>query len=55
MKFFKNVYQEMKKVKWPDRKYMVKYSIATLSVIIFFSLYFFVIELIMSALKVGVR
>lgn len=55
MNFFRNVISEIKKVKWPDKKYMVKYTIATLSVVIFFSLYFYIIEIIMSALKVGVR
>ena len=25
--FFKQVSKELKKVKWPDKKYMVKYSI----------------------------
>ncbi len=55
MKFLRGVFSEMKKVKWPDKKYMAKYTAATLAVVIFFSAYFFIIELIMSALKVGVR
>ena len=38
--FFKEVRKEMKKVKWPSRKDMVKYSFATISFIIFFALFF---------------
>ena len=35
-RFFVNVKKEMKKVRWPKRKEMVKFSIATISIIIFF-------------------
>jgi len=50
-KVLSNVKKEMKKVKWPTRKDMVKYSIATLSIILFFCLFFITSDLIIMALK----
>lgn len=54
MKFFKNVIKEMKKVKWPDKKYMVKYTIATLAIVIFLSLYFVGVNMVVALVK-GLR
>ena len=39
-RFFVNVKKEMKKVRWPHRKEMVKFSIATLIIILFFMAFF---------------
>ena len=52
--YFKDVKKELSKVVWPSKKNMVKYSIAVISFILFFSVFFYVIELIMALLKVGV-
>ncbi|MBQ6546626.1 MAG: preprotein translocase subunit SecE [Bacilli bacterium] len=49
--FFKEVIKELKKVKWPDKKYMVKYSAATFGTIIISSLYFYVIFALFSYIK----
>ena len=38
-KLFSGVRSEMAKVKWPSKKDMVKYSIATISFIVFFALF----------------
>lgn len=40
VRFFISVKEEMKKVKWPSKKEMIKYSIATLTFIIVFALFF---------------
>lgn len=40
VRYFVNVKKEMKKVRWPKRKEMIKYSIATLSLTVFFMLFF---------------
>lgn len=48
--FFGEVKKEVSKVKWPSRKDMVKYSIATISFIVFFALFFFIIDMIMAIL-----
>ena len=39
-RFFASVKKEMTKVRWPKRKEMVKFSIATIAIIIFFMLFF---------------
>lgn len=49
--FFKEVRTEMSKVKWPSRKDMVKYSIATIVFVIFFALFFYAIDLVLALLK----
>ncbi len=53
-KYFHEVKAEVSKVKWPGKKDMVKYSVATLSFILFFSAFFYVIDLIFALLKTGV-
>ena len=40
------VKSEFKKVRWPNKKEMLKYSIATITFIIFFALFFYLIEVI---------
>lgn len=52
--FFKQVIQELKKVSWPDRKYLLKYTIVTLAAVLIFSAYSYLFFVIMSALKVKV-
>lgn len=49
--FFTGVRKEMKKVRWPLKKEMVKYSVATLSFIIFFALFFALGDLIIAGVK----
>lgn len=39
-RFFVNVKKEMKKVRWPKKKEMIKFSIATLAVVGFFMVFF---------------
>lgn len=48
------VRKEMSKVKWPNKKDMGKYSLATIVFIIFFGIFFYVIEIIMALLKAWV-
>ena len=50
-KLFSGVRSEMAKVKWPSKKDMVKYSIATIFFIIFFGLFFYCIDLFLALLK----
>lgn len=44
--WWSGVKQEFKNVRWPNKKEMVKYSIATITFIIFFAFFFFGIEMI---------
>ena len=50
-KFFSEVKKELGKVKWPNRKDMVKYSIATISFVIFFAVFFYLIYLGVAFIK----
>ena len=50
-KFFSEVKKELSKVKWPSRKDMVKYSIATISFVIFFAVFFYLIDLGVAFIK----
>lgn len=49
--FFVGVKTELSKVKWPTKKDVLKYTIATLVFIIFLVLFFVLISLIMSGIK----
>ena len=49
--YFGQIKEEMKKVKWPTKKEMIKYSISTLWVGILFALYFFGIESLFAFIK----
>lgn len=49
--YFSEVRKEMSKVTWPSKGEMVKYTCATLGFVIFFSLFFYVILVLMAMLK----
>ena len=50
-KFFGEVKKELSKVKWPSKKDMIKYSIATICFVIFFAVFFYVIDLAVAFIK----
>ena len=43
-RFFVSVKKEMKKVRWPKKKEMIKFSVATIAVLCFFMLFFSCID-----------
>ncbi len=49
-KFLSGFRSEFSKIKWPTRKEMVKYSIATIVFVIFFSFFFLAVQSLMSLL-----
>lgn len=49
--FFVSVKTELSKVKWPTRKEVLKYTIATLSFVILLVLFFLLMSLIISFVK----
>ena len=49
--FLHEVKAEMDKVKWPSKKDMVKYSIATITFVIFFAGFFYLIDLAVAFIK----
>ena len=50
-KFFSEVKKELSKVKWPNKKDMVKYSIATICFVIFFAGFFYLIDMAVAFIK----
>lgn len=50
-KFLSEVKKELSKVKWPNRKDMIKYSIATICFIVFFAGFFYLIYMAVSFIK----
>ncbi len=54
-RFLVSVKKELKKVRWPGKKEMVKYSIATLTFILFFSVFFALGDLIIAAVKMMMK
>ena len=49
-RWFKGVIKELKNAHWPNKKEMLKYSIATIVFVLFFALFFLGIEVVMSLL-----
>ena len=47
-KFFGEVRKELSKVKWPNKKDMVRYSIATIVFVIFFAAFFYLIGVLVA-------
>ena len=50
-KFLSEVKKELGKVKWPNRKDMLKYSIATICFVVFFAGFFYLIDLSVAFIK----
>ena len=49
-RFFVNVKKEMKKVRWPKKKEMIEFSIATIVVVCFFMAFFSLSDLLISGI-----
>jgi len=43
--YFSEILDELKKVKWPDKKDMFKYSVACIVFILIFGLYFYGLDI----------
>ena len=50
-KKFTNLKSELKKIKWPNKKDMVKYSISKLLIILFLGIFFTASDLIIMGVK----
>ena len=44
VKYFKGVGKELKRIRWTDKKDLLKYSICTLVFVLFFGIYFYAID-----------
>ena len=50
-RFFVSVKKEMAKVRWPEKKELIKYSIATVCVVVVFSAFFGLLDVVLSTIK----
>ena len=50
-KYFKGVKKEVSRIRWTSGKELIKYSTATLSFMIFMGVYFYLIDLLVAALR----
>lgn len=50
VKFFRDVVREMKKVSWPKKKELTKYTITTIVTVTFIALFFTVVDMGISSL-----
>lgn len=50
-KFLHDVKREMKKVRWPNRKELITYSVSTIAFITFFGVFFSVTDFVLAFIK----
>ena len=50
-KYFKGVGKEVKRIRWTDKKDLLKYSICTLMFVLFFGVYFYAIDWIVLLIR----
>lgn len=50
-KFFAGVKKEMSRVRWPQKKEMIKYSVAVLTCIVVFAVFFVASDLIIAGAR----
>lgn len=48
--FFSDSWAELKKVKWPNRKEMISYTIVVVFTVVFVTIYFFILDILISEL-----
>jgi preprotein translocase SecE subunit len=53
--FFAGVKKEISRIKWPDKKYMFKYSVAVIVLGVCLSCFFYLIDLVVVLIKVWVK
>lgn len=49
--FFMNVKREMKKVRFPSKKELATYSIATIGYVVFFGVFFSVTDMVLAGIR----
>ena len=49
--YFKGVGKEVKRIRWTSGKELLKYSIASICFLVFFGLYFYIIDVIVVLLR----
>ena len=49
--YFKGVSKEISRIRWTNRKDLIKYSTATLVFMVFFSVFFYAVDLLVALLR----
>lgn len=49
--YFKGVKKEMSRIKWTNKKDLIKYSISTVVFVIFFGVFFYAIDILVALLR----
>ena len=49
--YFKGVKKEISRIKWTSKKDLLKYSVASIVFVIFFGVFFYVIDLLVAVLR----
>lgn len=52
--YIQGVNEELKKVKWPSKKEVIKYTIATIVFVVILVVFFVLLDLLMSVIKGGI-
>jgi preprotein translocase SecE subunit len=50
-KYFSGVKKELSRVRWTDKKNLLKYSIATVCFVVFFGIFFYVIDYVIAWIR----
>ena len=54
-RFLVSVKKEMAKVRWPEKKELIKYSIATICVVLVFSAFFGLLDVVLASIKMVIH
>lgn len=49
--YFKGVKKEVSRIKWTGKKDLLKYSVASILFVVFFGVFFYVIDLVVAILR----
>ena len=49
--YFKGVKKEISRIKWTNKKDLLKYSVSTIVFVMFFGVFFYVIDLLVAVLR----
>ena len=51
IEYFKGVKKEISRIKWTSKKDLVKYSVSTVAFMVFFGIFFYLIDLLVAVLR----
>lgn len=51
IEYFKDVKKEISRIRWTSKKELVKYSVSTVTFMIFFGVFFYAIDLLVALLR----